>query len=968
MNSPLSKLLNYRTNSNNEIEAIFPHNNTRAIALLKKFDFTSENYTTYSKDKVRVTSKNGVETYQTKNLLTRVSLPDYKIYVNVKEEIPIAPVTLTHPVHTRVIERHNTNLTNSILSVSKVTENNKDHYEVEVEWKTNDVDGFYTDILLVYGKYFETDLVYTFPQLEAANSYLTTTFREEFNRAQLNKPISLTYAAFNNISQGYVSIKAEGMRKLLLAYDGKLWLIYPPFAYNYFADYQGVNFLCDCEVLDDKILLFDCLIYDDRDIRENNYYDRHQHCYRVNLSFTAVKEIYPLKVATFFDVVARVLDNKLDYPQDGLIFTSKLAYNNKIYKWKDPKDLTIDLLYANHNLYTYDTKAKSNILFKGDNVHPLSDLTIDYPPKEGIYEFEVRGNVLQVRKEREDKTSPNELKVVLDLWKQIYTPIDKDDLLAYNLKLAFRYHNRFKHMLYNMSKVNNATLLDIGSGRGGDLNKWSVFHTVYAVEPNAENAAHLRKRYEQSKVNYYHQTTNNLLLHILPYGGEQYNEIFRHLTAPVDVVSLMLSLSFFDPADYESLLRTIDGALAPGGKLIIFTIDGNTVTQIPYQKIDLHYTRLTKQGEKVLIELPESEIVGTQEEYLVDVDKFVKQLTAENNYSVDYYAPADGFNEVSKGSYPLLSDIQLAYSRMYSGLIFTKHKHLTFKTMSVQSLFTIGDGNCFFHSLLGAISNSYRQSDGETKRHMATMLRKNFADIVSTPDSKYPGYCYWETATSNLFYARLLLLQYTGIVDENFNLSIEGTAQYLRNSNGYIGQEVYAYVPRMLKYNLLIVSYVEGKVIKSYESNYEPSYDWIVVYYTPQHYSTLVPNNEDFYWTLSQIKQFGIKLDLIPPLDFQRRNAYLALFADFKDADVKNQLNQLPPWDAFLIHIKRFIYPDLTGNLRLEYDLLTSHGIVLDDRLLDMYKAGYNVWNFVSKHPQQYREIFSILRNYYVCY
>src|SRR5690606_17527332 len=94
-------------------------------------------------------------------------------------------------------------------------------------------------------------------------------------------------------------------------------------------------------------------------------------------------------------------------------------------------------------------------------------------------------------------------------------------------------------------------ILDIGSGRGGDISKWKRLidkqspeptGRVVAVEPNPDNFKEFKSRLEKNK-----EMKDRVVL--VETGGEDTVEITRAVQdfipqGKVDVVFLMLSMSF----------------------------------------------------------------------------------------------------------------------------------------------------------------------------------------------------------------------------------------------------------------------------------------------------------------------------------------------------------------------------------------------------------------------------------------
>ncbi|MEM0090448.1 MAG: hypothetical protein QXF84_03770, partial [Nitrososphaerota archaeon] len=76
--------------------------------------------------------------------------------------------------------------------------------------------------------------------------------------------------------------------------------------------------------------------------------------------------------------------------------------------------------------------------------------------------------------------------------------IDEDTIRGRKFSLINRYHNRIKTELLKipMNTKNIKSILDIGSGRGGDVQKWvkAGYTHIVCVEPNDKHRVELKNR------------------------------------------------------------------------------------------------------------------------------------------------------------------------------------------------------------------------------------------------------------------------------------------------------------------------------------------------------------------------------------------------------------------------------------------------------------------------------------------
>jgi len=307
------------------------------------------------------------------------------------------------------------------------------------------------------------------------------------------------------------------------------------------------------------------------------------------------------------------------FPTDGLIFTPSISYyvptgsldgrkklkksrnlSNypDICKWKPEGLRTIDFklpvnftrgeapeeLLVSRNTGRWGWK---DVPFTGDARNKfdgkISQVGLELASPGSIYEFKFipddSGGIFEATRARTDKPFPNRERVAIDVWRDIHDPITADTMMGYTTRLLRKYNNRIKRQLFD-SVSRDSTLLDIGSGMGGDISKWKKFKKVLAVEPQAESIIEFNRRLETFG------SSDKKRIHILRAGGQdteviaaKAREIFTN--GKVDVVSMMLSLSFFwqNETVLQSLVDTIKTVLKPGGKIIYLTIDGDAVTQ-----------------------------------------------------------------------------------------------------------------------------------------------------------------------------------------------------------------------------------------------------------------------------------------------------------------------------------------------------------------------------------------------------
>jgi len=311
----------------------------------------------------------------------------------------------------------------------------------------------------------------------------------------------------------------------------------------------------------------------------------------------------------------------LPYEDDGFIFTPEVApYNpirkaeskmrrklrlsersltrqSDICKWKPATKLTIDFsikhrLDGKIDLLVFE-RGNNLIPFRGSKYNPFdSETMVDYKhpiisehPTGSIIEFawDKTRNMFIPLKARPDKKNPNAWDIAEDNWDEIHNPITEEVLKGENFTLMRKYHNRIKRQLFrnvlqnSHRKSEEKFLLDIGSGRGGDVDKWKSFDKIVAVEPSSDHILELKRRIKL------HNMEDKVK--IVQAGGEDTSIITKivedFIGKRVDVVSMMLSMTFFwkNSNILSRLVETINENLDYEGKIIFMTMDGDTVEE-----------------------------------------------------------------------------------------------------------------------------------------------------------------------------------------------------------------------------------------------------------------------------------------------------------------------------------------------------------------------------------------------------
>ena len=381
------------------------------------------------------------------------------------------------------------------------------------------------------------------------------------------------------------------------------------------------------------------------------------------------------------------------YENSPKIFERSLVEYPDICKWKPPQKRTIDFVVSVKQVSPTEkeiilesdyvdptTNERKRRIFVGSDINPLNQKRIDHyhpliqnVPTGTIIEFYWNPKIEQLVPERirDDKTSPNKYQTALAVWKNIFDGISEETMKGQTFQLMRKYHNRIKRNLYDTTDScrNHKVLLDIGSGRGGDISKWSNYELVFAVEPNAENRKEFMERLSTS-------TMKNKVV-IIPTGGEDYETITKVISEKygekVSCVSIMLSFSFFHGKAREGLRKTLEMNMAIGGKVMIFTVNGDLVKEMfqpasgDYKETSLRFldaeTVYNPKDGTLYVDMPNS-IVSKQFEVPPKLTELFKEW---NNFLPLNLSRAD--------KEKFLNPDEKAFSNMYSSFTLTFMKN-----------------------------------------------------------------------------------------------------------------------------------------------------------------------------------------------------------------------------------------------------------------------------------------------------
>lgn len=380
------------------------------------------------------------------------------------------------------------------------------------------------------------------------------------HHGKYQKPITLTRRRLPIIFRGevYMTPKLDGVRRFIVTFNGMTYDIDPEHMHarllsNDSPYVDPFPSIVDAELVDEVYNVFDICAFKgwyvgDEVLSSRLKYARDwmnflrlDNC--VMKEYEKVLDDDPVEqISAFFQ-----RHRNGPFPIDGIVFAENAkTYVESVIKWKE--HVTIDLTMDGNGVLEERIVANSI----DTDLIPKSDGTLQ--DGTGVYEFEVMGRMededtskfdLRVLRFRDDKKKPNSSNVIMN-------NIDGMELQGiwegHACILMRQYHNAVKRaMLRKFAK--GSTILDIGSGQGGDVTKWMDVSKVYCVEPSGDAAKELKRRLMEAgmkkRVKVIHCPISNV--------GKVCKRVEK-----VDMLTLFFTINLFTQQDLDALHEIVD--------------------------------------------------------------------------------------------------------------------------------------------------------------------------------------------------------------------------------------------------------------------------------------------------------------------------------------------------------------------------------------------------------------------------
>jgi hypothetical protein len=179
----------------------------------------------------------------------------------------------------------------------------------------------------------------------------------------------------------------------------------------------------------------------------------------------------------------------------------------------------------------------------------------------------------------------------------------------------------------------------------------------------------------------------------------------------------------------------------------------------------------------------------------------------------------------------------------------TRNFKISFSDEDLFIIPVIGDGSCFFHSIMLAINPDYIKESLSNRINMIHNLRKNLADLLDKDKS--------ENLTWYNYLSRGTLKILSETIDD---YSLDNMKKELLEM-GPVDEKFYEYVSDILNIDLYIINSSNNNIVNLEKDFYYKQRNSICLYFTPGHYELLsVKRNDTLYLQLPHTDPFILSL------------------------------------------------------------------------------------------------------------
>ena len=514
-------------------------------------------------------------------------------------------------------------------------------------------------------------------------------------------------------------------------------------------------------------------------------------CKNDGLIFTPVNEPYPKtkKWSSLLKWKPAEL-NTIDF------FAVKIGSDNNIGKWQlyvqgtlpsdikgalpDKRQITQIVLFDieklsgtnEQNVVTYQTTFPDNLIDETTNTYYINNTVIEFVWNSNDKKFVP----LRTRwdKTNNPKKHGNYSKVACNIWNNIHNPIDKDFLCQFYsskqkdksdvyFEKMRRFHNKIKEQLYNKYCKNTNWLLELCSGKGGDIHKWTFnnIKNVHGYDISERNITECKRRInglskqDRASLNY---NFYNLDLT----KDDSCDIIYKNNPSNFDVICCQFGFHYFFECKnhFDNIMKILDTSLYTDGYFIITFLDDTRINElfeeskrtcsyeqngevIYFLERDLHTDNTKIFGNRLKITLNGDNILGEgSDEWIINYNNLLQSMEVagfdciETQLFQDSYDNSFDLSDCEKNisflnRYCVFKKRKVDIIKLPTqNIIKTKHSKFDFNTIDLhQNNFSIYKIGCLYDIIdcLNCIEYKYYKNTITNKN--LNSLETSFSDI-----------------------------------------------------------------------------------------------------------------------------------------------------------------------------------------------------------------------------------------------
>jgi len=342
---------------------------------------------------------------------------------------------------TYIDNRFNSQFFGFKIEISKVYSNGDSNYEIELEslsGATLTIDKWWGALKTLYGWSLnakDNNQIISLKERIMVSTNLNKLLNDNHDHIILpsivNRPKILT--DLKDIKNKAISVKIDGLHKILYFCKTGTYSCSPSLNITKINNIiTETSTIIECEYIPsiNRFFGFDIMIHKNNDVRNISFKERY------NLLCEFITQISSETIISkhwYFpgnqNNIAQIIDNN-EIPIDGLIFQSIDHYNDNIYKWKSPENLTLDFylqlgINGMYEVYVFKFNRlhKINIKISGNTI--LEELH----KKIVECKYNQQKDYWEPLKIRNDKIRPNSYQVMQNTIELLKDPITLADII-----------------------------------------------------------------------------------------------------------------------------------------------------------------------------------------------------------------------------------------------------------------------------------------------------------------------------------------------------------------------------------------------------------------------------------------------------------------------------------------------------------------------------------------------------------